>query len=272
MIICSSAVRSNASLEVAMETVSQAGFEYIDILAINTWCHINPADLVADYDGVLAYLEGLLEKYQLKMGAMNIGFTYQMHDRRPESVAQNLKECAALCRLMQHFGVTAAALQPLQRDDTRDRWEVVDDCIVSLGEYYKCAEEYGVKLGLELHINSPFEDLDVMEYLFSKIPTAGIVYDPSHFTTQGMGLKRSEFIIKNCVHSHLRDSGEGNIQAPLGEGDVDFDWVADKLAEHGYMGHFSIEYLANNDWDAINEAVKMKELIESNEKFGKINK
>ena len=271
MILCSSSVRTNSSFEEAMADIAKAGFTDIDLLAINTWCHINPLDLAADFDAVLARAEKAFIQNHLTMRAMNIGFTYQMHDRKPESVAQNLKECDAICRFMRYFGAGVAALQPLQKDPSRDPWAVLDDCILSLGEYYECTGRYGIKLGLELHVNSPFESREAMDYVFRKIPDAGIVYDPSHFTSQGMGLEASEFIIDNSVHTHLRDSGRALIQTPLGEGAVDFDWVAQKLSKHKFKGHFSIEYLDNKDWDALAEAVKMKELIESNNKYAELN-
>jgi len=262
MILCSSSTRTSVSLEDALAAISGAGFTDVDILAINTWCHINPAHLAADYDAVTARVEELLIKNQIDMRAMNIGFSHQMHDRRRSSVQQNLAECEALCRFMRYFGARVAALQPLQNDPLRDKQEVLDDCILSLKEYYECAHRHGIKLGLELHVNSPFEDMDAMKYLFNVIPDAGVVYDPSHFTSQGMDLKESEFIIKNSVHSHVRDSGPGNIQAPLGKGAVDFNWVVEKLKEYGYKGHFSIEYLDNGEWDALEEAVKMKQLLQ----------
>jgi len=269
MILCSSSVQSTLPFEEAMATIDGAGFRDVDLLAINTWCHINPKDLAADYGGALARVESALKKHNLAMRAMNVGFTHQLHDRRPESVRQNLLECEAVCMMMNYFGASVAALQPLQKDPARERMAALDDCIASLREYYECAGRRGIKLGLELHANSPFEDRFAMDYLFEKIPDAGVVYDPSHFTCQGMGLRESEFIIRNCVHAHLRDSGAGAMQTPLGAGDVDFEWIADKLAEYGYKGHISIEYLDNPDYDAIGEAIKMREVIENNVKFSR---
>jgi len=272
MILCSSSVRTNSPFETAMESIANAGFKDIDLLAINTWCHINPAELAINFDSIIDNVEKIFVKNGLTMHAMNIGFSHQMHDRKPESAEQNLKECDALCRFMKYFGASVAALQPLQKDVNRDPWEVLDDCIISFKEYSECTSRYGIKLGLELHVNSPFENREAMDYLFHNMPDAGIIYDPSHFTSQGMGLNASEFIIANSVHTHLRDSGQDNIQTPLGEGSVDFEWVAQKLTEYQYNGHFSIEYLDNPKWDALLEAVKMKELIEGNEKFNAINK
>jgi len=73
MILCSSAVRSKNSFEEAMAAISSAGFSDIDLLAINTWVHFNPADLVKDFEGIFANTEAVLKKNNLCMRAMNIG-------------------------------------------------------------------------------------------------------------------------------------------------------------------------------------------------------
>ena len=264
MILCSSSVRTRVPFEQAMADIGGAGFRDIDLLAINTWAHINPAVLAADYDAVTARAEAVFIKRGLTVRSMNVGFTRQLYDRSPESVGQNLRECEAVCRFMNYFGAGAAALQPLGIDPARDRGEALDDCIASLADYYECAGRYGIKLGIELHVNSHFESRDAIDRLFSKIPDAGVAYDPSHFVAQGADIRESEFIMKNSVNAHLRDSAPGDdLQTPLGAGAVDFEWIADKLAAHNYRGHYSIEYLDNEKWDALGEAVKLRGLLES---------
>ena len=258
MVLCSSAVKSADTFEDAMRAISTAGFRDVDLLAINTWAHINPAVLAADFDSVIARVESGLEKYGLVMRAMNIGLSNQMHDRRAVSIANNLRELEALCKLMNYFGVKTAALQPLQKDPARDPAEVLKDSVDSLGEYYECAGKYGIELGLELHVNSPFETPEAVKYVYDRIRGATIVYDPTHFISMGAKLEDSEAIIDKAVHVHLRDAGPGSLQARMGEGTVDFEWIAGKLAKRGYKGHFSIEYLHNNEWDALSEAVKLR--------------
>jgi len=261
MILCSSSVRSTLPFEDAMRDISAAGFKDIDLLAINTWCHINPSVLAESYDATLKNAETIFSKYGLTMRAMNVGFSRQLHDRRPESIRQNMKECEAICRFMNYFGAGVAALQPLQKDPSRDPAEALDDCIESLKGYYDCMSDHDIKLGLELHVNSPFESLSATRYLLEKIPTAGIAYDPSHLAMQGVGLEDSEFFMKNCVHAHLRDSGSGEMQTQIGKGVVDFNWVTAKLAENGYTGMYAIEYLDNNKWDALAEALKQYDML-----------
>ena len=263
MILCSSVTRCNKPLECALKDIADAGFRDIDLIAINTWAHFNPADLAADYDTVLARVETALKQNNLTMRAMNIGMNKQMHDRGVSSVESNLKELDALCRLMKHFGVKAAALQPLQKDPKRNPEDVLKDSVDALEEYYDCTKGHGIALGLELHINSPFDTKEAVDYLYNRIPDATVVYDPTHFISMGETLEFSEFMIEHAVHVHIRDAVFGKIQTRLGEGSVDFEWIVNKLKAKGYKGNYSIEYLYNEEWDALEDAVKLRELLEN---------
>jgi len=261
MILCSSVVRSADTMENAMSAISAAGFKDIDLIAINKWAHFDPADLAKNYDSIVARVESSLNKNGLTMRAMNIGLNNQMHDRKKESVASNLKELDALCRFMDHFGVKNAALQPLQKDPSRDPEEVLKDSVDSLEEYYECTGKHGIALGLELHVHSPFETMDAVKYVYDRIPNATIVYDPTHFISLGHKLEAGEFVMDKAVHVHIRDAGLGSIQTKMGDGLIDFEWIVNKLSARGYKGHYSIEYLHNNEWDALAEAVKLRDKL-----------
>ena len=261
MILCSSSTLTADSLESAMSKISAAGFKDVDLLAINTWAHINPAILAVDYANTVARAETAFRQNNLTMRAMNLGLSKQMHDRKKESIESNLKELEALCKFMNYFGAKNAALQPLQKDHERNPDEVLKDCVDSLEEYYECAGKYGIALGLELHVHSPFETMDAVKYVYERIPEATIVFDPTHYISMGNDIKDSEFVMDKAVHVHIRDAGPGLLQAKLGEGTVDFEWIVSKLKSRGYNGHYSIEYLHNDDWDALAEAVKLRDLL-----------
>jgi len=249
-------------MEDALAAIGGAGFRDVDLMAIGRWAHFNPAELAADYGGVVGRVEAALSGNGLTMRAMNIGMNAQMHDRRRESVEANLRELGALCKLMRYFGVGHCALQPLQKDASRPAADVLRDSVDSLEEYYGCASRHGVSLGLELHNNSPFETVEAARYVYERIPEATIVFDPTHFIMDGLTLQDSEFVMGKAVHCHIRDAGPGMIQARLGEGTVDFAWIVRRFNELGYEGHLSIEYLHNDEWDALAEAVRLKALLE----------
>ncbi|MCL2664360.1 MAG: sugar phosphate isomerase/epimerase [Defluviitaleaceae bacterium] len=262
MIICSSVTRSKDKMEDAMAAIAAAGFKDIDLIAINKWAHFDPADLAADFAAITKRAENALKANGLTMRAMNVGMNGQMHDRKKETVESNLKELDALCRFMKHFGAKNCALQPLQKDPGRDAADVLKDSVDSLEEYYECTLKHGISLGLELHVHSPFESVEAARYVYERIPEATVVFDPTHFISMGGSLKDCEYVMDKAVHVHIRDAAEDMIQTKVGEGSVDFEWVVTKLLARGYKGHFSIEYLCNEEWDALAEAVKLRGILE----------
>jgi sugar phosphate isomerase/epimerase len=78
---------------------------------------------------------------------------------------------------------------------------------------------------------------------------------------QGIDIRETGWLMDRARHVHLRDAAPGKIQAPFGEGTVDFDWVLGELEQRGYQGHFSIEYLENKDFDVIDSAQRLHETI-----------
>ena len=263
MILCSNTVRSNKKFHEAMADISAAGFTDIDLLAIHTWAHINPADLVKDYDNILVCVEAVLKKENLTLRALNVGLNNHLYDRRVESIKSNLNELDAICRMMNYFSVNVAALQPMGKDPSRSLDESLKDCIKSLSEYMECAGKYGVTFGLELHANSPFETIDAMKYLFSELPDIRVIYDPTHIICMGYSLRECEFIMDRVCHVHIRNASKGNFQKRIDEGEADFTWIINTLYQKGYRGDFSIESLDNDEYDALKEAIEYKNMLEN---------
>ncbi|QHW30944.1 sugar phosphate isomerase/epimerase [Paenibacillus rhizovicinus] len=251
-IACSTSIRSGSALETALAAVSGLGFSQVDLLAIDGWVHINPSDLVKDWEGGLARLRGLLVQYGLAPLVLNTATGPQLHDRSEQSSRRRTDEIKAIIRLMHEYGITLAAIQPRNNDSDRPWSDVLKDCVATLREYESLGREAGVTFALELHVNSPFETLEQAKRLTDAMPEVRLVYDPSHFVMQGIAIRETEWLMDFATHVHLRDASFGCMQTGFGAGGVDFDWVLGTLAARGYTGHFSIEYLeeGGTDWTA----------------------
>lgn len=253
----SSAIGCGSSLEKALSMVAATGATGVDLLTIGSWAHVNPADLAADYTGVASRLDGLLKAAGLSLLALNTGTTVQLHDRSGDANTARAAQTEALCRLMSERGVKTAAIQPLQPDRKRDPAEVMRDCIASLRQQYAIAERHGVRLAVELHVNSPFESVAEAQALLREMPEVRVVYDPTHFVMQGIPLAETTWIMDRAIHVHARDAGKGKLQAPLGEGEIDFDWMAAALRDRGFAGNVSVEYLQTDTFDVIDSAKRL---------------
>jgi sugar phosphate isomerase/epimerase len=260
-IACSTSIRSGAPLEEALAHVAGLGFANVDILTIDGWAHVNTRDMADRWEETIARVDRLLQEHRLTPIATNSGVSPQLHHRAPEVNAQRLREIDALVRFMNRFGIGVGAIQPRQPDAERPWEDVLADCVATLREQFAAGEQGGVAFALELHVRSPFETLEQTRRLFQVMPDVKVVYDPTHAVSQGIPLRETEWLIDHARHVHLRDAAPGQLQAPFGEGEVDFHWVLETLKDHGYNGHFSIEYFSSREFDADDSVRKLRDTI-----------
>jgi sugar phosphate isomerase/epimerase len=262
-VACSSSVRCGYDLAEATRAISAAGFSEIDLLTIDGWAHVNTSDLADDFDGTVARVDGLLGPAGLRPIVMNTGVGQQLWDRSEQANARRREEIDALIAFMKHYGVRVAAIQPRAKDESRPWEEVLEDCAATLNEQLEAGRAAGITFCLELHVNSPFESIEQARRTLEALPDLPVVYDPTHFVMQGMSIRETTWLMKNAAHSHMRDAAEGRLQAPFGEGEVDFDWVLGTLRDSGYRGHFSLEYLGGKkaDFDVIDSASRLRDKI-----------
>lgn len=260
-VACSTSYRCGSPLEKALADISGMGFRHVDLLTIDGWAHVNTQDLADKWEPTITNLDALLKKYQLKPIATNSGVSQQLHHRTPEKNARRIEETQALVRLMKHYGISVAAIQPRSADRERPWNDVLADCVATLRDQKAVADAAGVRLALELHIHSPFETLDQAKTFMEAMPEMPVVYDPTHFVMQGLDIRQTGWLMKKAGHVHIRDAGKGLIQEHLGQGLVDFDWVLNSLKDRGYKGHISIEYLESKEQDFRDDVMRLRDLI-----------
>lgn len=253
-IYCSTSVRCGSSRSQAFSDIAAAGFTEIDLLAIEGWVHINPSEM---QERNLWREE--LTQHGLTVRALNTGVGPQLHDRSETANSTRTTETRSLLDYMKDAGVSVAAIQPRAKDESREWEDVLQDCIASVREQVEMASADGISFALELHVNSPFESIDQAKRLLEEWPDVPLIYDPSHFIMQGIPLQETRWLMKNAKHCHVRDCARGRLQAPFGDGEVDFKWVVNTLGEEGFQGAFSIEYLESKDFDAIESAQKLRD-------------
>ncbi len=243
MAVACSTSAFKGSLADALGEVEGLGFAHVDLIAIPGWNHIVPADLADDWDAVAGQVEALLERHGLAPVAMNMAVAHPHRRDDEETNAQRLREVEAIARLMNRLGVEVASFYPGYKAEDRAWDEVLGDTAATVREMLSVAGAAGVTLAVELHYNTPFETVEQGQGLLAAVPELQVAYDPSHFAMQEIGLRETEPFLDRTAHVHLRDAGPGKMQMPFGAGTVDFDWIVDALAERGYAGHCSIEYL-----------------------------
>jgi sugar phosphate isomerase/epimerase len=260
---CSTSVGTRSSLAETLSRIAGIGTTHVDLLAIDGWVHIHTQALADYFEKTVAPVDALLAQYNLRPLALNTGVSPQLHQRSEAINAQRQREIRAVTRLMQHLGVSLAAIQPRQPDRERPYADVLADCVATLREQISMGQAAGVTFALELHVNSPFETLEQARLLLDQMPDLPLVYDPTHFVMQGIDIRDTGWLMEHAAHVHLRDADRDQMQVPFGTGAVDFDWLLGTLKDRGYAGHFSIEYLETDDFDVLDSAARLYEKINS---------
>ncbi len=263
-IACSTSIACAYPLEKACADIASLGLRLTDILTIEGWAHVNPSDLADRWDETVERVDGVLKKHNLTPVALNSMTGPKMHERSEEANARRHAETEALFRFMKKYGIGAAALQPpLNVDPALDEKTVFENCVETLREQTAMAEAQGLQFALELHTRSPFETMPQVNRLLEIMPAAPLVYDPTHFVSQGISLKETGRMMNNARHVHIRDAAKGKLQAPYGQGEMDFGWVCAALKDRGYAGHISIEYLGgkNAGFDVLDSARRLHEKL-----------
>ncbi len=229
-------------LDEALGRVAELGFGFVDLIAIPSWGHVVPAELADDWQGVSDDVTGMLDRHGLRPVAMNCALP-TLYERDADTVAERLRQAEAIARLMERLNVGVASFYPGYRTEDRPWDRILADSAATWRELVAVADEHGVTFAVELHYDTPFQTLQQANGLLEAVPELGVAYDPSHFVMQEIDLRDTGPVLERTAHVHLRDAGPDKMQVPLGEGTVDFEWVVRTLAESGYAGHYSVEYL-----------------------------
>jgi sugar phosphate isomerase/epimerase len=260
-IACSTSLGQKLPLPEALARISRLGFRHVDLLSIDGWVHVNTRDLAERWEETVCAVDRTLSEAALVPIATNSGVSPQFHHRTPEVNAARLREVEALVRWMNHLGIGVAAIQPRQGDAARPWEDVLADCVATLEEQFAVGREGGVRFGVELHVNSPFETPEQARRLLEAMPQVTFVYDPTHAVCQGLDVRETEWVMDHAVHVHLRDAAPGHLQTAYGEGAVDFAWVLTRLRDRGYTGHFSIEYFDAPEFDVDASVLRLRDEI-----------
>ena len=241
---CSSISFRHQDLPSALRTMTDQGFEEIDLGALPGVCDHVPYDLSPE---AVAAVTAEVVASGLRVRSVNgdVGDLNAVLDADAQS-ARN-RHLDALLTLAAGTGAKALVLPcgALGHDPVRSLDEDLDMIGGQLIAAKQRADGFGVELWTEsLHFLRFCWNLERAELLAQRLAGTGvgIVMDFSHIVAAGEDpleyLRRHEGRIS---HVHLRDAVPGNINLGIGNGLADFAAGLRALAGQGYTGHFSLE-------------------------------
>ena len=231
LITCSTLCFTQQPLDDALRHIGQLGFRYVD-LGVQRWAHVSTYDLVQSSESVAASLKSSLEQHNLTLSTMNVGL-----DR---SAGSSLAEqTAAVCALAASHELPAICINAPPNDMP------VETAMVELRQLAAVTSHYDVTLCLETHVNCHTETPEVAVRLAESAPHLGLALDPSHYYAGPWQGRDFSATYPHTRIVHLRDAGNSpdQILVPPGEGCVDFAGLLQGLAQCGFSGPLSVEYL-----------------------------
>jgi sugar phosphate isomerase/epimerase len=177
-----------------------------------------------------------------------------------------VKGCIDLAADMKVPFVHILSGKPASSVDREDAWRWFADAVRSLTDY---GQTKGVELGIEAIVGQLFRSVGDFQRLYADLPGVPfwINFDPSHFIVQDEDPRRvpDEFGDK-IRHVHLKD-GKGHFPdfsfPPLGQGNIDFFDLVQRLRSVGYDGALSVEYEAQ----AFGYDLTEQEIVEGEKAF-----
>ena len=241
---CSSISFRHQDLPAALRTMTELGFEEVDLGALPGVCDHVPYNL--DHDAVAA-VSAEVAASGLRVRSVNgdIGDLNAVLDAAGEAARERHLE--ALLTLAANTGAKALVLPcgALSHDPVRGVEEDLDSIAAELTHAGQRAADFGVELWTEsLHFLRFCSNLERAELLAQRLAGTGvgIVMDFSHIVAAGEDpLEYLERHRGRISHVHLRDAVPGNINLSIGNGQADFAGGLRALSAGGYTGHFSLE-------------------------------
>jgi len=224
-------------VEEALSTIAAAGFKKVDLLGRMPHLSLDPEE--CDPQALLA----LARKHGLQIANLGtyVGRGFAEADSATQFAA--LEEMRRAIDLAVLFG--ARSIRVFAGNDDPACTERIVPWYRRSADY---AEEKGVYLGIENHGGGISGKPERVAELAARVgsPNFGALYEPFNLMAHGEDYRRALETMKDCiVHTHFKDgrmTPQGFQLTMMGEGEIDFRWIMQRLAELGYEGDFAFEY------------------------------
>lgn len=226
--------------EEAMAVIAGAGYKRIDLLGRLPHFSIkadecDPAALKAAAEG-----NGL----EIANLGTYVGVGFASSERAVQE--QTLQEVRHTIDLAVFFGARSIRVfRPRSEIDDPARIEHIVPWLQRSAAY---AAEKNIYMGFENHGGPLSGHPEWCKELCDKVgsPFFGVLYDPCNLLADGTDYRAALETMKDHIaHVHFKDgaiTAQGFKRTMLGQGEIDFVWLVERLNALGYQGHFALEY------------------------------
>ncbi len=227
--------------------------------------HLQPDRIEADPPGEADRVRRAVDAAGLRVADLFPTFGHGFRDRPvnapdPATRAANRRRFAALVRFCRAAGCPGITLLPGVVWPELGPERSFELACTGLSELVEDGRAAGLRVSVEPHLESVVEEPERALALVEAVPGLQFTLDYTHFIAAGIPAERVHPLIPHVGHFHARQGAPGLLQAPDGEGTIDFADIVRRLREAGYDGYLCVEYTWQ-DWRGCNRLDVLSESV-----------
>jgi sugar phosphate isomerase/epimerase len=251
-VACSTLCFGRKLLPDALRTISEMGFNKVDVSVREDGPHLKPSEVAADVGRVA---QRLRFGHGLTVSALHL----ETHAGLSRDDLET--QVKAVCRLARVLTTPLVSI-PAAAAGTDLPAEIERLTVLS-----RLARFEGVALTIETRTGTLTQDPIATLELCRQVPGLGIAFDPSHYLISAHHDDTLDALYPYVQHVRLRDtSGKtSQFQVRIGQGEVEYGRIVNQLARYNYHRTLSVDIrdLPEPEYEMPPEVRKLKYLLES---------
>lgn len=261
------------SFEDSLRQIALLDIGAVDLGAHLGGPHLQPDRIEADPQGEADRVKRAAEVAGLALADLFPTFGHGFRDRPvntpdPAWRAANRQRFAALVAFCRATGCPGITLLPgVVWEDLGQERSFALAC-EALTELVAMGREAGLRVSIEAHLESVVEAPEQALALVEAVHGLQFTLDYTHFVAAGIPAERVHPLLSRAGHLHLRQGAPGRLQAPHGEGTIDYADIVRRLRQLDYAGYLCIEYTWQewrdcNRLDVLSETIILRDQVRS---------
>jgi sugar phosphate isomerase/epimerase len=252
-VACSTLCFGRQPLPEALRTISELGFNKVDLAVREDGPHLKPSEVAAD---VAKAAQQLRHGPGLSVAAFHVEFAAGLSR---EETAEQMKAVCRLARVLTAPLLSVPAA-PAGSDPAAE--------VERLTWLSRLAFTEGLTLAVETRGGTLTEDPDAAVELCQKVPGLGLAFDPSHYLVGPCHSQQIDALYPYVQHVRLRDTSSKTqqFQVRIGQGEIEYGRIVNQLARYNYGRTLSVDIRDLPETPAYAmppEVRKLKYLLES---------
>lgn len=259
------------TFERALQAIALLDIPKFDVGAHEGASHIQPSEVEARPDAVVERIRRAADAAALRASDFFPTFGHGFRDRPVNALDStireaNLRRFRAIVRCARGIDATGITLLPGVIWEELGPERSFDLAVVELRQLLAVAQDAGLRLSVEAHLESIVEAPSAARRLVEAVPGLTLTLDYSHFVAAGYAPDEVHPLVPYAGHFHARQAARGALQRGYRDGTLDFADIVGRLGAAGFNGDLCVEYTWQ-EWrdcwhqDVISESIVLRDQL-----------